>query len=66
MLAVRASALASCDRMAIALIAEVLKRFLQREHHASLRPPQVVTKRPCEQGLFFASYRRKCVEVVID
>jgi len=32
----------------------------------SLRPPQVVTKRPCEQGLFFASYRRKCVEVVID
>jgi len=33
---------------------------------SSLRPPQVVTKRPCEQGLFFASYRRKCVEVVID
>ncbi len=32
----------------------------------SLRPPQVVTKRPCEQGLFFASYRRECVEVVID
>jgi len=31
-----------------------------------LRPPQVVTKRPCEQGLFFASYRRECVEVVID
>jgi len=33
---------------------------------ASLRPPQVVTKRPCEQGLLFASYRRECVEVVID
>jgi len=31
-----------------------------------LRPPQVVTKRPCEQGLLFASYRRECVEVVID
>jgi len=39
MLAVRASALANCDRMAIALIAEVLKRFLQREHHASLACP---------------------------
>jgi len=33
---------------------------------ASPRPPQVVTTRPCEQGLFFASYRRKCVEVVLD
>jgi len=39
--------------------------FLEGEE-SSLRPPQVVTKRPCEQGLFFASYRRKCVEVVID
>jgi len=49
-----------CDRR------QRLERHIQVRESERLRPPQVVTRRPCEQGLLFASYRRKCVEVVID
>ena len=61
-----ASTATSSASSSAAMLRPVLPAMSRGRTRPRLRPPQVVTKRPCEQGLFFASYRRECVEVVID